>query len=148
MLNRALFNLVFGFMLFSLGCVGGSVRTEPVSGSVTVKGQPAKNVQIYFVHEKLVAMGKTDDAGKFQLVQGAVAGDNKVYFKESAANAGSKFAAQEGLDDYQAQMAAGSGSSKPVTTKSQLPPDYTNAVEPKLNYVVPSGGTTTADFKL
>ncbi len=151
MLNRAVLNLVGCFTLIglscTLGCGGGSVRTEPVSGSVTVKGKPAKNVEIYFVHEKLVAMGKTDEEGKFQLVQGAVGGENKVYFKESTANA-NKFAGQEGIDDYQAQMAAGSGSSKPVTPKSALPPEYTNAVEPKLNFLVPSGGTTTADFKL
>lgn len=152
MLIRALRNgfgcLALIGLVCVLGCGPASVRTEPVSGSVTVKGQPAKNVEIYFVNEKLVAMGKTDDAGKFQLVQGAVAGENKVYFKEAAAAGGSKFAGQEGIDDYQAQMAAGSGSTKPTTPKSVLPPEYTNAVEPKLNFVVPSGGTTTADFKL
>lgn len=152
MLIRAVRNFLGCVALASLvsvsGCGEGSVRTEPVSGSVTVKGQPAKNVEIYFVHQKLVAMGKTDDAGKFQLVQGAVSGENKVYFKEVAAGGASKFAGQEGVDDYQAQMAAGSGSNKPVTPKSQLPAEYTNAVEPKLNFIVPSGGTTTADFKL
>lgn len=152
MLNRAMRNvagcLTLVSLSFALGCGGGSVRTEPVSGSVTVKGQPAKNVEIYFVHEKLVAMGKTDDTGKFTLVQGAVGGENKVYFQESSAAAGAKFAGQEGIDDYQAQMAAGSGSTKPVTPKSTLPAEYTNAKEPKLNFLVPSGGTTTADFKL
>ncbi len=152
MLIRCVRNLIGSFALIGLGCVMGcgeaQVRTEPVAGSVTIKGQPAKNVEIYFVHPKLVAMGKTDETGKFQLVQGAVAGENKVYFKEVAAGAASKFAGQEGVDDYQAQMAAGSGASKPVTPKSQLPPEYTNAVEPKLNFVVPGGGTTTADFKL
>ena len=132
----------------ALGCGEAAVRTEAVSGSVTVKGQPAKNVEIYFVHPKLVTTGKTDDKGKFQLVQGAVGGENKVYFKEGVSAATSKFAGQEGIDDYQAQMAAGSGSSKPVTPKSVLPPEYTNAVEPKLNFLVPAGGTTTADFKL
>lgn len=152
MLIRAVRNLVMSVALVGLGlvlgCGEGAVRTEPVAGSVTVKGQPAKNVEIYFVNTKLVAMGKTDDTGKFQLVQGAVAGENKVYFKEVPAGAASKFAGQEGVDDYQAQMAAGSGSNKPVTPKSILPAEYTNAVEPKLNFVVPSGGTTTADFKL
>ena len=54
----------------ALGCGEAAVKTEPVSGSVTVKGQPAKNVEIYFVHPKLVTTGKTDETGKFQLVQG------------------------------------------------------------------------------
>ncbi len=154
MLIRAMRNTIGCWMLVGLasmlGCGGTrSVKTEEVAGSVTVKGQPAKNVQIYFVHEKLVSMGTTDDKGKFQLVTGAVAGENKVYFKEgTSAGAASKFAGQEGVDDYQAQMAAGSGSSKPVTPKSILPAEYTNDREPKLNFVVPSGGTTTADFKL
>lgn len=150
---RAVHNVVGCLTLVALACTlgcggAGSVKTEPVSGSVTVKGKPAKNVEIYFVHEKLVAMGKTGDDGKFQLVQGAVGGENKIYFQESTAAAGAKFAGQEGVDDYQAQMAAGSGSNKPVTPKSTLPPEYTDAKAPKLNFVVPSGGTTTADFKL
>lgn len=152
MLIRAMSNVLGCVALVSLSCALGcgeaSVRTEPVSGSVTVKGQPAKNVEIYFVHPKLVTMGKTDETGKFQLVQGAVGGENKVYFKESVAGGASKFAGQEGVDDYQAQMAAGSGSTKAVTPKSVLPTEYTNAVEPKLNFLVPAGGTTTADFKL
>ena len=84
----------------------------------------------------------------FSWCKGAVGGENKVYFKEGVAGGTSKFAGQEGVDDYQAQMAAGSGSTKAVTPKSVLPPEYTNAVEPKLNFLVPAGGTTTADFKL
>ena len=154
MLSRAVRNLFACLTLvglsLSLGCGGSSVpRTEPVSGSVTLKGQPVKGVEIYFVSDKLVAMGKTDDAGKFQLVQGAIAGENKIYFKEIPPGAmSSKFAGQEGMDDYQLQMAAGSGSTKPVVPKALLPAEYTNESQPKLNFLVPSGGTTTADFKL
>ncbi len=132
-----------------MGCGGNNVpRTEAVSGSVTLKGKPLKNIEIYFVHEKLVAMGKTDEQGHYQLVQGAVAGENKVYFKEVPVKSASKFAGQEGMDDFQLRMASGSGAAKAVTAKSQIPAEYSNESEPKLNYAVPTGGTTTADFKL
>lgn len=135
-------------LLSQIGCSGGGRRmpaTEPVAGTVTVGGKPVAGVEVYFVNEQLVSYGKTDDKGHYHLVQGAVAGDNKVYFTKVDAST-SQFAGQEGMDEYQLQMAAGSGNKKPP--KPVIPPEYSDAGNPKLNYVVPDGGTEQADFKL
>ncbi|MGN6543677.1 MAG: hypothetical protein ACTHK7_01415 [Aureliella sp.] len=135
-------------LLSQIGCSGGGRRmpaTEPVAGTVTVGGKPVAGVEVYFVNEQLVSYGKTDDKGHYHLVQGAVAGDNKVYFTKVDAST-SQFAGQEGMDEYQLQMASGSGNKKPP--KPVIPPEYSDAASPKLNYVVPDGGTEQADFKL
>lgn len=136
-------------MLCNTGCNRGPAvpATEPVSGTVTVKGKPVGGVEVYFVNEALVAFGKTDDQGKYHLVQGAVAGENKVYFNKPDASVAA-FANEEGMDEYQLQMAADSGSKKSKPSKPVIPPEYSNASEPKLNFVVPNGGTEAADFKL
>src|SRR5262245_16942823 len=69
------------FMLFA-GC--GQSATVPVTGTVTMNGQPATDAEVIFTPSKgRVASGTTDAAGKFTLStnkpgDGAVPGDHKV----------------------------------------------------------------------
>ena len=142
--------------LGSSGCNRGPVipKTEQVSGKVTLKGKPIADAEVYFVHEKLVAYAKTDSQGHYDLVQGAVAGENKVYFsKIEGGSTNPGFKPSDGMDELQMQMAAesgtGPGSGKKVKPPKQvIPAEYSDAANPKLNFLVPSGGTTSADFKL
>ena len=77
MLNRNYFKgllsaaALCAVLLCPTGCnLGRSMpSTEPVSGTVTVKGKPVAGVEVYFVNEQLVSMGTTDDQGHYQLVQ-------------------------------------------------------------------------------
>lgn len=137
-----------GLLAQNMGCGGPRApSTESVSGTVTLKGQPLADAEVYFVSPQLVAYGKTDSAGHYALAQGAVAGENKVYFSKIEGGS-SAFKAPEGLDDYQMQMAAGSGGGKKKVPKQLVPIEFANASAPKLNYLVPNGGSKTADFKL
>jgi hypothetical protein len=53
---------LLGLAVGSLGCNRGPAipKTEPVSGTVTLKGKPVAGAEVFFVHERLVAYGKTD----------------------------------------------------------------------------------------
>ena len=137
-----------GILLGSAGCSKGPYipPTEPVSGTVTLKGKPLEGAEVYFVSEHLVAFGKTDSSGHYELAQGAVAGENKVYFSKMSPGK-SPIEQQEGMDDYQMQMAAASGGGANIP-KQLIPAEYSDPAAPKLNYLVPTGGTKTADFKL
>ena len=71
--------VIVGLSAQSMGCGGPRVpSTEPVSGTVTLKGQPLADAEVYFVSPQLVAYGKTDSTGHYALAQGGVAGENKV----------------------------------------------------------------------
>jgi hypothetical protein len=69
------------FILF-VGC--GQSETVPVTGTVTLNGQPATEAEVIFTPSKgRVASGATDAAGRFTLStnkpdDGAVPGDHKV----------------------------------------------------------------------
>lgn len=68
--------------IFFLGC--GQSETVPVTGTVTLNGQPATEAEVLFTPSKgRMASGQTDAAGKFTLStnkpgDGAVPGDHKV----------------------------------------------------------------------
>lgn len=132
------------------GCSGGRrlPSTEPVSGVVTVKGKAIEGIEVYFCGEGLVAYGKTDAQGHYELVQGAVPGENKIYFKKVEA-VNPAFAQQEGIDEYQLQMMAeASGGAKKAKPKEIVPAEYADPANPKLSFLVAPGGTDAANFKL
>ncbi|WP_197169492.1 hypothetical protein [Novipirellula galeiformis] len=123
-----------------------------MSGTVSLNGKPIEGAEVYFVHEQLVTVGKTDNQGRYELPQGAVAGENKVYFSKIDGGhlAGSQFEAGDGMDDLQLAEAAksGVGARQANAAKQVIPPEYSDASDPKLNFLVPDGGTQSADFKL
>jgi hypothetical protein len=134
------------------GCSGGRriPSTEPVSGTVTIKGKPIDGIEVYFCGEGFVAYGKTDAQGNYQLVQGAVPGENKVYFKKLE-TVNSAIAQQEGMDDYQMQMmaeASSGGKKSNAAAKPTVPPEFADSANPKLSFLVAPGGTDAANFKL
>lgn len=135
-------------ILWTLGCGGSSQpSTEPVSGTVTIGGKAVAGVEVYFCGDGLVAYGKTDGQGRYELVQGAIAGENKVYFTK-VEGGNSTILAEDGMDDYQLQMMAQASGKKANVPKQVVPAEYADAVNPKLSFLVPDGGTDSADFKL
>jgi hypothetical protein len=117
-----------------IGCGGGGHKTAPVSGTVTVGGQPQANVIVVFTPESSGttappgSTGRTDASGKFTLrtplgQEGAVVGKHTVRIEADVAS-----------DDE-------SGNATPVT----LPP---KARDGTLTFDVPANGTTAADFAL
>ena len=79
--------IILGLTLFVLGCDGPSLSVLPVTGTVTLDGQPVENASVTFIPTtKLPAGGVTDAAGKFTLktiegpyeLNGAIPGKYKV----------------------------------------------------------------------
>ncbi|MEZ6138783.1 MAG: hypothetical protein R3C53_28185 [Pirellulaceae bacterium] len=129
------------------GCTNSDIRTSPVSGTVTIGGKAIADVEVYFCGNGLVAYGKTDAQGHYALVQGAAPGENKVYFNKVEGGNSTMFE-EDGMDAYQMEMVAATSGKKSNVPKQIVPSEYSDAVNPKLNFLVPDGGTDSADFKL
>lgn len=116
------------------GC-GGAQGFTPVSGTVTLDGQPLEGASVSFQPtgaqtDALGSYGKTDAQGKFTLKRvsddapGAVAGDHVVRITKSAPT--------DPTND-----------AEPV--KQQVPGKYS---EDGVLFTVPEGGTDKADFAI
>ncbi|TWT32698.1 hypothetical protein Enr8_25030 [Blastopirellula retiformator] len=124
-----------------LGCGAKRAPTAPVSGTVTVAGKPQANLVVSFLPQTGKAevggkgsMGVTDAAGKFTLRtaddeprDGALIGKHQVVIRVRTA---------ERAEDEKAAAA------KPAI---KLPSE---ANDGSLQFEVPAGGTTAADFQL
>lgn len=132
-----------------LGCSdGGDVNTVDVSGTVTIDGKLVEGVEVNFMGEKHAGYGKTDAQGRFQLIQGAVSGRNKVYFSKITGNTDIVISEEEGMDEEQLRLMAESGGRAPDLPKQLIPPEYSDPESTKLFFDVPAGGTSNAHFKL
>jgi hypothetical protein len=137
---------------FLVGCGGDdfSVKTVTVSGKVTIGGQPAKGVNVHFLHEKATGFGKTDDSGSFKLIQGAVPGENRVYFTMSAGD--TSFDNPEGgMDAGQLQAMAQAAAPNSAAAKklgAVIPPEFSDPAKTQLKFTVPPSGSDAAIFEL
>lgn len=149
--------LVVATTLFVVGCPGGGSsgpdfldRLAPVSGTVTVGGQPAEGATVTFLPDQPEcepASGRTDANGSFTLVtlasgasmdslRGAVPGRYRVTVSWILTPDGKPVAA--GTTDADA-MAQGA--------KETLPPSYSSSDDTTLTATVPDGGGTL-DFPI
>ncbi|GDY10035.1 hypothetical protein LBMAG52_35210 [Planctomycetia bacterium] len=144
-------------MLSGCGSGGGSdgPKTARVSGTVTVQGKPLEGASVYFMSEKFSAFGKTNAEGHYELVQGAVPGDNKVYISKLELPPGVKLDPEAGIDLEQLKAAAAGAENDPSGKgpkiqgpKELVPEEFSNPQKSKLTFPVPAGGTTSADFRL
>jgi|SRR5581483_8243299 len=132
-------HLTLGLLILALGNVAGCGKKSnvvPVSGRVTVDGQPLANVAVNFgpltggLDGAYAAYGKTDAEGRFSLKlvddgrRGATVGTNRVTLNESSGAAESDGAA--------------------ARIKFKLPP---SARDGTLQFDVPAGGTDAANFE-
>jgi hypothetical protein len=125
--------VIAGVTIVVAGC-GPSIKAVPVSGRVTLKGQPLADVAINFSpmtggDNAYAAYGKTDKDGRYKLKlvengqAGATAGPNRVMLNESTG------------------LAESDGGGPAVVLK--LPP---KARDGTMTIDVPATGTDTADF--
>jgi hypothetical protein len=136
--RRLLFLVVL--LTFAPGCGGGGVKTAPVSGRVTLNGQPLANASVLFSPVPTMennqpgpdAGGFTDSDGRYSLkltgtqTKGAVIGPNKVRINLVPKN--------DPNDDT------------PQPFK-RLPARY-NSRNTELEFDVPAAGSDAADFPL
>lgn len=146
-----------GLWMASMICVtgcGGSVNprgTVDVSGTVTVGGQPLSGASVYFMGNDFTGFSLTDSAGRFQLVDGAKPGANKVFISKIEAP-GVTENADSGMDlgQLQASQMANPGtvSRKNPGPKETLPPEFSDPQKTTLSYDVPAQGARDANFQL
>jgi hypothetical protein len=137
-----------------LGCGGGGVATSPVSGTVTLDGQPLANVMVSFMPKEggPAASSLTDASGKYSLVtagkKGAVLGKHTVKVTSVVAPVG--MAAGEMKSDspeYKQKMMSGGGKkdyykaqSSAMAIKEVIPEKYNT--KSTLSHEVVSGSNT------
>lgn len=154
--SSGLFAATMTCSLMLLGCGGGGgdgPKTARVSGTVTLQGKPLVGVNVYFSSEKFSSYGKTNAEGHYELVQGAVPGNNKVYISKLELPEGVNTDPESGLDLAQFQAAAAGNENDPNGKKKAsltdvVPEEFSNPQKSKLTFPVPPEGTTSADFRL
>jgi hypothetical protein len=140
---------LFGLAALVLGCSGTSgPALNPVSGKVTIGGQPAKNVLVTFqpTDAKLpAASGRVDDTGTYSLSsgstggKGAAAGTYKIVLQQLGPS----------LAEMEAAYSGGSGkqSAPPAGAQASFPDEYKEAsTSPK--EVTVTSGTNTINIEL
>lgn len=138
-------SLCSGLLLLS-GCGDANTgpETVPVSGTVTLDGKPVSGAQVTFVHETFAAFGETDANGKYELVPGAVPGENKIVL--SKWEGGPAPGEDTGIDEEQMRMMAEAGA--PNAPKQVFPQEVTNEATTTLTFSVPEEGSEAANFEL
>ncbi len=144
--------------VFILGCGGGaandSVETAPVSGTVTMDGQPLAGAEVNFTTDKFASSGTTDAEGKFELPTGAAIGENKVFISKWKGGRKPSDGSDELIDDPSilddGQLEAiGDGTGGGAQEAEQLIPEtYSDPTSTSLKFPVSAGGTDKADFRL
>jgi hypothetical protein len=122
-----------------------------VSGVVTKEGKPLAGVEVFFTTDKFEGYGKTNDSGRYELINGAAVGTNKVFMKKFSPTGGAGIDMSiPGMDQGQldAMQAAQSKSNGKGADPSEIPPEYNDPRTTKLSFPVPEGGTESADFRL
>lgn len=135
-----------------VGCGKSSgPKTVEVVGTVYLDGKPTEGIRVHFFCEEFASMGKTGADGTYRLADGAVPGENKVYFRKYV---DPRFSGdlESGLDSGQqdAMMSAnGQHERRPKKASAgELPPAYSDPMKTEVRFRVPEDGTQKADFHI
>lgn len=136
-------------LMSGCGGEGSKGRGVPVSGTVTMDGAPLDGANISFLNGTFAGFARTDAAGKYRLVQGALPGTNKIVITKIIGGAEPAVDdAASGMDAGQMEAAA-MGTGVEVEKPLNLVPDeYGDPTKTKLTYEVPSGGADGVDFNI
>lgn len=146
--HRFVVLLIPMFVMLGCGQSGKYENMADVSGTITLNGKPLANAEVHFMNGDLGGYGKTDEQGRFRLVNGAPVGLNRVYITKGDPN--NPLAGQghdPALDEGQiAEMMKHKRGKK--KKKSELPAKYSDPAKTELTIEVPEGGTDAANIDL
>lgn len=131
-------------------------KTVPVSGTVTLKGQPVAGAQLVFQPDgsNPGATGATDADGKYTLMtfqsgDGAVPGQYKVSItKNESVASGSGPSIDPKTGGMTSDYVPPTPGAKPAEAKNLLPPKYAQASTSGLTATVKESGGNQIDFPL
>ncbi len=138
-------------VMVTVGCGDStSGRGVPVSGTITLNGEPLTGANITFLNDTFAGFGRTDEQGRFRLVQGARPGVNKVVISKLKDGVQpSTGDAESGMDAGQFEAAAmGGGSTTAALPKDLLPPEFSDPNRTQLTFDVPGDGASDVDFNI
>lgn len=150
-----------------VGCSGEDFGSVPVSGTVTLDGEPLAGVEVSFFPQPTestsivgpFSIGVTDADGKFELrtrydKPGAVVGRHKVSFEyqgvdeEEAASAAEELAEAKASGDDTGEAQAAVKKAKSATKgKRKIPRRYKEEYS-EVYYTVPAGGVSDVEFPM
>ena len=139
------------FVVVLAGCGGDSGPvTAPVSGKVTLDGEPLAGAVVNFGVEDFVGSGKTGSDGTYSLDQGAALGENKVWIEKFVPPEGFTDDPEEGMDEGQLEAINMDSveSGETIDTGEKIPADYSDSEKTILKVVVNEGGNSSANFDL
>ncbi len=150
MSRNGLFSLA-GLLLAAIaGCSSSETElgTVPVAGTVLLDSQPLAGASVYFMNELRTGQAVTDAEGRFELLQGAAPGPNRIYITKVVNESGTPV--EEGIDLEQLKASQGlpPGPGLPKGFKEVVPPQYSDPFKTELTLDVPADGTDAADFTL
>lgn len=129
--------VVLAMSLLIVGC-GGNEKLAPVSGVVTLNGDPVEGATVTFTpvgttdKEAPTSFGVTDEEGRYTLKTGA--GDAGAFIGKNRVSIVKQKGGKDDADDSQLEF------------ESEIPPEYNENTT--LQFEVPKEGSTEADFKL
>lgn len=154
---RLVFSLTCSSALIVPGCESSgpaAPKTVPVSGTVYLNGEPLAGAEVRFIREGFSGFGETGADGRFELVQGAVPGENTITVSKIGGGSGIVLNPDEGMDAGQLEaMRMGmegtpGGANVPDPPRELIPTKYSDPSTSKLTYPVPESGTNSADLRL
>ncbi|MGE0759678.1 MAG: hypothetical protein AB7F89_03725 [Pirellulaceae bacterium] len=127
------------FVVTALGCGSGRAKIPvvKVAGTVKMAGKPLDGAEINFMTEQYAGVAKTDASGHYELE--AQAGSNKVYVIKFQ-GAGPEF--------DQTMVPSGADTPGAQGPKQIVPKQFSDPAGTTLEFNVPEGGTTEANFDL
>jgi hypothetical protein len=144
-------------LLFAAGCSGGNKGpdTARVAGTLYLDDKPLEGAEVRYFSMGFVGYAMSGPDGRYELVQGAVPGENIVTVKKFEGDF--ELNPEEGYDlaqlEFEQDAATGGGDmrGKPRTAskiKQVVPLHFSDPEKSQLTYSVPEDGTTSADLRL
>jgi len=139
-----------------VGCPGGDSGTAPVSGTVTLDGQPVDGASVAFSPKSgdgQAAAAMTNSEGRFEMANGAAPGSYGVTVTKTAAAAPTvEDPRSRGGDlsaaDAEAISKMAEGGEDASTPTDMLPAKYKSTDTSGLTAEVPAGGTDSIKLEL
>ena len=143
-------------VVLAAGCSGSDrPATVPVSGTVTLNGQPVADAQVSFMTDGAprAAFGTTDAEGKFRLTtfeenDGAMVGKHTVTISNAAAVGGEGMSPEDPSAAYGEAMQAAASGTPASGGEGGIPVKYANPKTSGLEREVTQGGPNEFDFEL
>lgn len=143
-------------VLVLAGCSGGKKGpdTVRVAGTLYLDGKPLEGAEVRFISMGFVGYGMSGPGGGYELVQGALPGENIVTVKKFEGDF--ELSEEDGFDlaqlEFEREAAAGGpgmqGRKSDSKYEQVVPLHFSDPTKSKLTYAVPEDGTTSADLRL